>query len=85
MSDLLWQACLTFTTSSNSYFYVSISSSLLTTSRYSIIGEYGAQSVMRGVVKCEQFIVIGCSVSGSRVARERGRFRGRRLPLKGER
>ncbi len=37
------------------------------------------------VVKCEQFIVIGCSVSGSRVARQRGRFRGRRLPLKGER
>ncbi len=25
------------------------------------------------VVKCEQFIVIGCSVSGSRVARQRGR------------
>ncbi len=35
------------------------------------------------MVKCEQFIDIGCSVSGSRVARQRGRFRGTQAAAKG--
>ncbi len=35
------------------------------------------------VVKCEEFIVIGCSVSGSRVARQRGRFQGMQAAAKG--
>ncbi len=35
------------------------------------------------VVKCEQIIVIVCSVSGSRVARQQGRFRDMQAAAKG--